>query len=143
MMVGSLGLRAFAYRNKMGAQVPYKNNCADALTVVVCLLIVQAVSGGALTVSLVCLSLLAFSVAVPVLSQSDRRLHWHPLTPMSTLLEACCDVLARWGVIVAVLLVIFYVFALPTYLSRKVILTWIVTTPVVLCLSRAERLRTR
>jgi hypothetical protein len=48
----------------------------------------------------------------------------------------------RWVVIVAALLFLAYLFRFGA-VSRTVILTWLVITPVALCLSQAVRLRAR
>jgi hypothetical protein len=53
----------------------------------------------------------------------------------------CSRVLMRWVAIVAVLT--FFAYAFPMRFSRGALLTWIVVTPVVLCIHHTARLRTR
>ena len=121
--------------------MPSDNNWLDPVIVVVCLLVSQLVFSQRRTLSVAYLVLFAFIVSALLLYRSDRNRHRPGETALSRLLAECSRVLVRWGAIVAVLLFFAFAFAMP--LSRRVILTWIVVTPVALCLLQAARLRAR
>jgi putative colanic acid biosysnthesis UDP-glucose lipid carrier transferase len=123
--------------------VPSNNNWLDPVIVVFCLLVIDLAFSQRLTQPLVYLALLAFIISAPLLYRSDRNRHRPGQTALSRLVEACSRVLARWGAIVGALLFIAYAFDLGAALSRGMMLTWFVITPIALCLSQAVRLRAR
>lgn len=88
-------------------------------------------------------ALIAFTLSSPLFGSFDLPTAGSGAqAPFSRLPAACSRVLVRWAAIVAVLLFLAFAFKLNVLFSRKVMLTWIVATPALLCLSQAARLRT-
>jgi putative colanic acid biosysnthesis UDP-glucose lipid carrier transferase len=115
----------------------------DPVIVAACLLGWQLAFQRAVTPAIGYLALVASTLSSPLFGSfnlppaADAGVQ----AQFSRLPAACSRVLVRWAAIVAVLLFVEFAFKLNVLFSRKVMLTWIVATPVLLCLSQAVRLR--
>ena len=114
----------------------------DPVIVVACLFACQAGYGRHVSPPTIYLALLAFIISSPLFGRFDLPfLADTGQRPLSNLPAACSRVLVRWGAIVAVLLFVSYAFRLDVFFSRRVMLTWLIVTPILLCFSQAVRLR--
>jgi hypothetical protein len=114
----------------------------DAVIVVACLFVSQGTFGRPVTLPLVYLALLAFIVSSPLFGRFELPSRSSAgQSPLSKLRSACSRVLVRWSVIVAALLFMAYAFDVGLGLKRSVILTWVVITPIALCLLQVVLLR--
>ena len=112
----------------------------DPIIVVACLLGSQLAFHRSLTPAIGYLALVAFIVSSPLFGRFDLP-DGESAGQASLIPAACSRVVVRWAVIVAALLFAMFALKIGTEFSRKVLLTWFVATPTVLCLSQAVRLR--
>jgi putative colanic acid biosysnthesis UDP-glucose lipid carrier transferase len=115
----------------------------DAVIVVLCLVGCQLAYGSPLTPAVGYLALFVFTISSPLFGRFDLPDVQLSVdhTPFSRFGAACSRILVRWGVIVAALLFIAFAFQVGHIFSRRVMLTWVVVTPIALCLLQALRLR--
>jgi len=114
----------------------------DPVIVVACLFACQGAYGRHVSLATVYLAVFTFILSSPLFGRFDLPyLNSAGQTPLSRLPTACSRVLVRWGVIVATVVFLVYVFGSSEAFSRRVMLTWFVITPIALCLSQAVRLR--
>jgi putative colanic acid biosysnthesis UDP-glucose lipid carrier transferase len=107
----------------------------DPVIVVACLFACQGAYAQHISPPTIYLALLASIISSPLFGRFDLPyLANTGQRPLSNLPAACSRVLVRWGAIVAA-------FKLDAFFSRRVMLTWVIVTPIALCFSQAVRLR--
>jgi putative colanic acid biosysnthesis UDP-glucose lipid carrier transferase len=114
----------------------------DPVIVVACLVACQLVYKQPLSAAIGYLALFVFVISSPLFGRFDLpTTEAAGETPFSKFPAACSRVLVRWAAIVAALLFVAFAFKVGAAFSRRVVLTWIVITPLALCLSQVVRLR--
>jgi putative colanic acid biosynthesis UDP-glucose lipid carrier transferase len=93
-----------------------------------------------LTPALGAYATLAFIIITQVFERFDTRETGHSFSDFS---RTYARILLQWASVVAIFLFVAFVFKVSGILSRKVMLTWFVLTPVVLSAAHVMRVRAR